>query len=308
MPIKKPASDSLCSGEANARCARSATDALDATGAMATPWLRQPDSRSNLSAAGRSLTCAHCRGRRAWAPHGSAPEDRQEGMREAGAAEATDNVPLDHLLKAVSGLVAGLVEEGGRLGDRGNGAADGGHEDDRAPGEQANRRGLGRVAQRAQGDERSDDEVAVRHADFDSALPRLQALAEHGHVRHVLLGETAVRERSRELVTGEGLLALRPDEEPRIERLVPVTNRVDCTESASQNLRRHDALPHPLNILLGFLALTHLVGVGEGGPQVKVIRPPQLGRLLARAVEVRVALQLVQPAVIRRVLWPSPIW
>merc|ERR1711933_158380 len=104
----------------------------------------------------------------------SATEDSDQQMREASTTKATNRMPIDHLLVASRWSITLLVEERRLDGRAEEEAAHGDDADERAAREQAHRRRLGRVPQRAQDDEGPDDEVAVRHADLQAALPRLE--------------------------------------------------------------------------------------------------------------------------------------
>lgn len=87
-------------------------------------------------------------------------------------------------------------------------ASDGHDAHDGAAAQETHSGSLRRVPQRTQGGERSDQEVAVRHANLQAALPRLQALAVEGQCAQELLGEEAVLSERDDLVTSEGLFSL----------------------------------------------------------------------------------------------------
>mmetsp|Transcript_2877 Transcript_2877/g.6897 ORF Transcript_2877/g.6897 Transcript_2877/m.6897 type:complete len:376 (-) Transcript_2877:18-1145(-) len=220
-------------------------------------------------------------------------------MREPSATHAAEGVPIDHLRVAGALFVARAVEALDlavhlALGDAEDEAADGDHADEHAAAEQADRRRLGRVAQRAQGDEGPDDEVAVGHADLQAALPRLQAIAVEGQVLDVLLAEAAVRQRGVALVTGEGLRAPPLGLDARIDEVDE--HREVCGLRAG---------PHLLSLLLVILLNGHQIKdlplSRQGLLHVPVIPPAHL-RGFALAVNLRVALQRVEGRVLWRVI------
>mmetsp|Transcript_101816 Transcript_101816/g.265810 ORF Transcript_101816/g.265810 Transcript_101816/m.265810 type:complete len:214 (+) Transcript_101816:164-805(+) len=212
-------------------------------------------------------------------------------MGEAGTANATEGVPVDHLRVAGALFVARAVEALDlavhlALGDAEDEAADGDHADEHAAAEQADRRRLRGVAQRAQGHEGPDDEVAVRHADLETPLPRLQAIAVEGQVLDVLLAEAAVRQRGVALVTGEGLRAPPLGLDARIDEVDE--HREVCGLRACPHL-----LPLLLVILLNGHQIEDLPLSRQGLLHVPVIPPAHL-RGFALAVNLRVALQRIE--------------
>merc|ERR1711972_570287 len=115
-------------------------------------------------------------------PTRSRAEYCEQRVRKAGAAEATDSMPIDQLHEAAGPGLARLVEDPGPRSLAEEQAANRCDADQGAPREQAHSGSFGRVTQWAKADEGADDEIAMCHANLDAPLPVLEALAVDSQV------------------------------------------------------------------------------------------------------------------------------
>mmetsp|Transcript_22134 Transcript_22134/g.55391 ORF Transcript_22134/g.55391 Transcript_22134/m.55391 type:complete len:337 (+) Transcript_22134:95-1105(+) len=215
-------------------------------------------------------------------------------MRESRAADAAKRVPIDQLLEARRRRVALPVEERWLDQCTEEQTANGDETDECAARQQADSRCLRRVAQRPEGDEGPDDEVAVGHADLEATLPRLQTLTVECCIRNELFGEPAVGDDGFDLVTCEILFA------PPLEVCTGLPDVGGARELHGEGaLLAH--VPEP------FLSVCDvLCGIKEFWPgdlHVDVIIPAHLC-CLSWTIGLRVALQRVEVGVLR---WVIPL-
>merc|ERR1712072_898151 len=98
-------------------------------------------------------------------------------------------MPIDQLNETFSCWLTWLVEEYRLFRGTSDEPTSRCHTNDGTGTEQTNSRRLRRVTQGAGACERSDEEVAVRHADLETTLPRLQALSVVRGVSNEIFGK-----------------------------------------------------------------------------------------------------------------------
>mmetsp|Transcript_102842 Transcript_102842/g.185570 ORF Transcript_102842/g.185570 Transcript_102842/m.185570 type:complete len:298 (+) Transcript_102842:216-1109(+) len=202
-------------------------------------------------------------------------------------------MPVDHLVESGGRPVSRLVKECGLDGSAKDQAADGHDANDGTAAEQADSRSLWRVPEGTQGHKRTNEEVAVSHADLNAPLPRLQAFTVEGHVLDVLPSEAAVREDRHDLISCKWLLALVLDE----GAVVPDACRSWDAES-------HLAVHQPVEFLLNLRNVLQIrdILIAWHVQLHAVVVPPAHLRRLSWTVGLCVHLQSVQVTVLIRIL------